>query len=87
MPLKEEKEVPDEPPVELPTPPDMPMLGKISSDANGLSESHNDRIEAFKAKWRNERDNRMERGEGDKWSKMQKDAAPKVDKPLKGYKI
>ena len=61
MPLKYEKEVPDEPSVELPAPPDMPTLGKISSDANRLSESHNDRIEAFKAKWRNERDSRMGR--------------------------
>ena len=49
--------------------------------------SHNDRIEAFKAKWRNERDSRTERGEGDKWSKMKNDVAPKVNKSLKGYKI
>ena len=87
IPLKGEKEVPEEPPVELPAPPDMPTLGKTSSDANGLSDTHNDRLKAFKAKWRSERDNRMERGEGDKWSKMQKDAAPKVDDSLVGYKI
>ena len=85
--LKYEKEVLDEPSVELLSPPGMPTLGKISSDAKGLSESHNDRIEAFKAKQGNERDSRMERGEGDTWSKMQNDAAPKVDKSLKGFKI
>ena len=87
IPLKGEKEVPEEPPVELPKPPDMPTLGKTSSDVNGFSDTHNDRLKAFKAKWRCERDNRMERGEGDKWSKMQKDAAPKVDESLVGYKL
>ena len=40
MPLKYEKEVPDEHLVELPAPPDMPTLGKNLSDAKGLSESH-----------------------------------------------
>ena len=29
----------------------------------------------------------MERGEGDRWSKMQKDAPPKVDMSLVGDKI
>ena len=64
--LRGEKEVPKEPPVELPAPPDMPTLGKTSSDVIGLSDTHNDRLKAFKAKWRSERDIRMERGEGDK---------------------
>ena len=64
--LRGKKEVPAEPTVELPAPPDMPTLGKTSSDVNGLSDTHNDRLKAFKAKWRSERDNRMERGEGDK---------------------
>jgi hypothetical protein len=87
IPLEGEKEVPAEPPIDLPAPPDMPTLGKTAYDANQLSDMHNDRVKAFKEKWRNERDNRMERGEGDKWSKMQRDAPPNVDKTLVGYKI
>ena len=87
IPLKDEKDVPDEPPLDLPSPPDMPTLGTNSLDANGFDEKHNDRVREFKSKWRSERDNRMERGEGDRWSKMQKDAPPKVDASLVGYEI
>jgi hypothetical protein len=87
IPLKDDKDVPDEPPVDLPSPPDMPTLGTTSSDANGFDDKHNDRVREFKSKWRSERDTRMERGEGDRWSKMQKDAPPKVDTSLVGYEI
>ena len=66
IPLRGKKEVPEETPVELPAPPDMPTLGKTVFDVNGLSDTHNDRLKAFKAKWRSQRDNRMKRGEGDK---------------------
>ena len=87
IPLKDEKEVPTEPPVDLPSPPDMPTLGTTSSDADGLADTHNERMIAFKTKWRSKRDDRMEGGVGDKWSKMQKDAPPKVDDSLVGYQI
>jgi len=87
IPLKDEKEVPAEPPVDLPSPPDMPTLGTTSSDADGLADTHNERMIAFKTKWRSKRDDRMEGGVGDKWSKMQKDAPPKVDDSLVGYQI
>ena len=51
IPLRGKKEVPEEPPVGLPAPLDMqmPKLGKTSSDVNGLLDTHNDRLEAFKA--------------------------------------
>jgi len=87
IPLKDEKVVPDEPPVDLPAPPEMPTLGTTSCDADGFDENYNERVETFKQKWRSERDSRMERGEGDKWSKMQKDAPPKIDSSLKNYEI
>jgi hypothetical protein len=87
IPLKDEKVVPDEPPVDLPAPPEMPTLGTTSCDADGFDENYNERVQTFKSKWRSERDSRMERGEGDKWSKMQKDAPPKIDSSLKNYEI
>ena len=59
----------------------------MSCDTDGFDENYNERVQTFKSKWRSERDSRMERGEGDKWSKMQKYAPPKIDSSLKNYEI
>ncbi len=62
IPLKDEKVVLDEPPVDLLAPPDMPTLGTTSSDANGLhDDNYSERLTVFKSKWRSVRDDRMER--------------------------
>ena len=51
IPLSAENEVPIEPPVDLPSPSHMPSLDSNSSDANRLSDSHNERVQAFKDEW------------------------------------
>ena len=87
IPLKDEKVVPDDPLVDLPAPSEMPTLGTTSCDADGFDDNYNERVNIFKSKWRSKRDSRMERGEGGKWSKMQKDTPPKIDSSLKNYDI
>ena len=52
-----------------------------------FDDNYNERVKILKSKWRSKRDSRMERGEGDKWSKMQKDTPPKIDSSLKNYEI
>ena len=44
LPLLTEKEVPPEPPVDLPAPPYIRLLGTDSCDAKGLSEFHKERV-------------------------------------------
>ena len=78
IPFKDKKVVPDEPPVDLPAPPEMPSLGTTSCDADGFDDNYNERVKIFKSKWRSERDSRMERGEGDKWRKNGKRYTTKI---------
>ena len=64
IPLKDEKVVPDEPPVDLPAPPEIPTLGTTSCDADRFDDNYNERVNIFESKWRSKRNSRMERGEG-----------------------
>ena len=87
IPLEEEKGgIPEEPPLEIPSPPAMGKLGTTTGLALKFKELNEGKYEEFKNEARSERDKREAKGKGDRWSEMQRSVMPKMDE-LDGFKI
>ena len=78
--------VPPEPPVNIPTLPEMNTLGTVSDLAEELETHTEDKLTEFKNKVNAKMECCEERGEGDQWSNRHRITAPKVN-DLKGFNI
>jgi len=87
IPLAETRVVPGEPPLSLPSPPDMPSLGTKSEIALSMESKNESKLAEFKEKAYSERDKREEDGIGDRWSEMQRSVMPDIDSTLVGFRI
>lgn len=87
IPMADVLEVPTEPPVTIPTLPNMQTLGTMSELAEDLEKLSEEKLIDFKKKAHDEIDQREERGDGDRWYERQRITAPKLDKNLKGFHI
>jgi len=84
IPLAKELEVP---PVALPAPPEMIELGTTSELGKSINVTNSEKMEKFKADARLEIEQRESRGEGGRWSEMQKLTPPLMNKKLVGFRI
>ena len=66
IPLEKNHAIPKEPPLELPSPPEMNKLGTTSGLALKFKSADNGELEEFKQEERKERDNREAEGKGDR---------------------
>ena len=86
IPLEKKHAVPNEPPLELPLPPEMNKLGTTSGLALKFKSADDGELEEFKQEARKERDKREAEGKGDRWMEMQQSVMPDI-KDLKGFKV
>lgn len=88
IPLAETNEVPAEPPLSLPTPPEAMRLGTRSKRADQSMQAASDFIDEQRSRGEQERSNREARGEGDRFSEWQETLPPKfTQKELKDFDI
>ena len=87
IPLAETRDVPREPPLSLPSPPEMSSLGTKSEIALSMESKNESKLAEFKVKAYSERDKREEDGIGDRWSEMQRSVMPDIDATLVGFRI
>ena len=86
IPLVDSLTVPHEPPVNLPTMPELQSLGTISELALDQERLSDEKLIQFKQKANDEIDKREDTGLGDRWYESQMNLAPKVCH-LKGFNI
>ena len=84
--IADDLDVPLEPPVNIPTLPEMKTLGTVSDLAEELEAHTEDMFTEFKNKFNVEMECCEERGEVYQWSERQRITSPKV-KDLKGFHI
>ena len=70
IPLEKKHAVPNEPPLELPSPPEMNKLGTTSGLALKFKSADDGELEEFKQEARKEIDKREAEGKGDRWMEM-----------------
>jgi hypothetical protein len=87
IPLTETLDVPGEPPLTLPSPPEMQSLGTKSKLAMNVKSRDENNLAEFKVKTYAERDRREADGVGDRWSEMQRSVMPDIDSMLIGFRI
>jgi hypothetical protein len=87
IPLAETRDVPGEPPLSLPSPPEMPSLGTKSEIALSMESKNESKLAEFKVKAYAERDKREADGIGNRWSEMQRSVMPYIDSTLVGFRI
>ncbi len=87
IPLDETRDVPGEPPLSLPSPPEMPSLGTKSEIMLSMESKNESKLAEFKVKVYAERDKQEADGNGDRWSEMQKSVMPDIDSTLVGFRI
>ena len=80
-------DVPDNPPVTIPSPPKMHALGTTSKLAESLKPGNKEKQQKLRDNASKRRDVLEERGEGDRWSEIQKHLMLAVDQTLVGYNI
>ena len=85
--LAETRDVPGEPPLSLPSPPEMPSLGTKSEIALSMESKNESKLAEFKVKAYAERDKQEADGIGDRWSEMQRSVMPDIDSTLIGFRI
>ena len=78
--------IPKEPPLEIPSPPEMMKMGKKTDLAMNFKTAGDKDLEQFRREARTEQDEWEARGGGDRYSEMQPSVQPKFDK-LEGCKI
>ncbi len=86
IPMQATFEIPDEPPISMPTLSNLPTLGTTSDLANNFKIASEEHIAELKAGRDEEIMRREERGEGDLYSEMQQFQMPKIE-TLQGYEI
>jgi hypothetical protein len=87
IPLAETRDVPREPPLSLPSPPEMPSLGTKSEIALSMESKNESKLAEFKVKAYAERDKQESDGIGDVWLEMQRIVMPDIDSTLVGFRI
>ncbi len=87
IPLAGTLDVPGEPPLTLPSPPEMQSLGTKSEIAMTMKSRDENNLAEFKKKACVERDRRDTDGVGDRWSEMQRSVMPQMDSTLIGFRI
>ena len=87
IPMADNVDIPSEPPLSLPSPPELPSLGTISDLALVYKTASEEKIASFKEKSNKERDSREADGKGDKWSERQQSTKPDIDETFVGFKI
>jgi hypothetical protein len=87
IPLAGKLDVPGEPPLILPSPPEMQPLGTKSELAMNMKSRDVNNLAKFKRKAYVERDRREANGDGDRWSEMQRSVMPDIDSTLIGFRI
>ncbi len=87
IPLAETQDVPGEPPISLPSPPEMPSLGAKSEIALSMESKNETKLAEFKVKAYAERDKQEADGIGDRRSEMQRSVMPDIDSTLVGFRI
>ena len=80
--LKRKGKLPTMAPLKLPTPPNVPTLGTMSELGKDLYEQTENEQVKLRNEAQEERDRREERGEGDRWSEMQRVNAPEINNKL-----
>jgi hypothetical protein len=87
IPLAETWDVPGEPLLSLPSPPEMPSFGTKSEIALSMVSKNEYKLAEFKAKAYAKRDKQESDGIGDRWSEMQRSVMPDLDSTLVGFRI
>ena len=87
IPLADILDVPGEPPLALPSPPEMQSLGTKSELDMTMKSRDENNLAEFKKKAYAERDRREADGVGDRWSEMQRSVMPEIDSTLIGFRI
>lgn len=87
IPLEQKLHVPDEPPINLPRPPELQTLGTKSTLLESATIANQEKIDKFKRDAYAERECREKAGKGDRWYEMQRTIMPNVDSSLVGFKI
>jgi hypothetical protein len=78
IPFAETRDVPGEPPLSLPSPPEMPSLGTKSEIVLSMESKNEFKLTEFKVKAYVERDKQVADGIGDRWSEMQRSVMPAI---------
>ena len=86
IPMSSIRDIPLEPPMNVPKMPAIKKLGMISELATDQEKISDDKLVALKENGWDEKRMREERGEGDGWAEKQHLLAPKMNK-LKGFRI
>ena len=87
IPLAETLDVPGEPPLTLPSPPEMQSLGTKSKLVMNMKSRDENNLAEFKVKTYAKRDRREADGVGDRWSEMQRSVMLDIDSMLIGFRI
>ena len=87
IPLEEEEEIPDEAPVELPSPPDMIEIGTTAEIDLGAGTKYAEQVANLKRDGYKEKEEREARGEGDKYADQQTVNMPIIGGSFKGFRI
>ena len=87
IPLKDIEEMPDGPPVNMPSPPKIHFLGTTSDLALKLKEGNDERRCKLVSESTKERDEREERGFGDRWADQQDTEQPSIDSTFVEFKL
>ncbi len=85
--LAEALDVPGEPPLTLPSPPEMQSLCTKSKLAMNMKSRDENNLAKFKVKTFAKRDRREADGVGDRWSEMQRSVLLDIDSTLIGFRI
>ena len=86
IPLALTHKVPEEPPTNLPSPPELPAIGTTADYDMSATSAYATKFAQMTTKARKERDDREKAGEGDRYSEMQQFNQPQINS-LVGFKI
>jgi hypothetical protein len=87
IPLADVEKIPDEPPLNMPSPPEMHALGTTANVGLNLQNNNAADIAKMRAEGYKERDRREAAGDGDRWGEMQEFTAPDIDQDLVGFQL
>ena len=86
IPLASKVDVPEQPPVNVPSIPDVGSLGTVSELADELKKVSEDKISEITKNAEKIRDQREEQGEGDRWYEHNQLLPPKISE-MKEFRI
>ena len=88
IPMANYQDIPSEPPLNMPSLPEMVELGTVSGLAKDLEQENKDNKEAMKSKAARIKGERGDMGFGDKWSDQQMSVLPEFNEEnMLGFKV